>query len=257
MRLWGDNERNMKRRTITIVLLCGGPCCCVSFSARELRPTTTTASQRRQRARKFLDPTTSRSGYRYTTRVRLRFEGEDRTADEATTIAIVPPESDPDEAVGEDLLSISDDSVSEKFLPFGIEPTPDILAIATIYFVEGALGLARLAQTYLLKDELHLGPAELSALSGIFVLPWTIKPIYGFLSDGFPIAGYRRRSYLALAGAIGFLSYSFLSFGLSFLDGVANENIIITSTVVSLLLSSASGKWGVGLRQSGSSFATI
>lgn len=48
----------------------------------------------------------------------------------------------------------------------GIEPTPDILAIMAIYFVEGALGLARLAQTFLLKDELQLGPAELSAISG-------------------------------------------------------------------------------------------
>ena len=90
----------------------------------------------------------------------------------------------------------------------GIDPTPDVIAIATIYFVEGALGLARLAQTFLLKDELHLGPAELSALTGIFTLPWTIKPLYGFLSDGFPLFGYRRRSYLVLAGLVGCFSYS-------------------------------------------------
>mmetsp|Transcript_23408 Transcript_23408/g.32805 ORF Transcript_23408/g.32805 Transcript_23408/m.32805 type:complete len:616 (-) Transcript_23408:28-1875(-) len=90
----------------------------------------------------------------------------------------------------------------------GIEPTPEIIAIMTIYFVEGALGLARLAQTFLLKDELHLGPAELSALTGIFTLPWTIKPLYGFLSDGVPLFGYRRRSYLVLAGILGCFSYA-------------------------------------------------
>jgi len=90
----------------------------------------------------------------------------------------------------------------------GIEPKPEIIAIMTIYFVEGALGLARLAQTFLLKDELHLGPAELSALTGIFTLPWTIKPLYGFLSDGVPLFGYRRRSYLVLAGVLGALSYA-------------------------------------------------
>jgi hypothetical protein len=56
----------------------------------------------------------------------------------------------------------------------GIQPSPEILAIMTIYFVQGALGLARLAQTYLLKDELHLGPAELSALTGLFTLPWYV-----------------------------------------------------------------------------------
>ena len=38
----------------------------------------------------------------------------------------------------------------------GIDPTPDVVSIAAIYFVEGALGLARLAQTILLKDEFSL-----------------------------------------------------------------------------------------------------
>eukprot|EP00978_Attheya_sp_CCMP212_P018594 scaffold51080_cov45-Attheya_sp.AAC.2 len=94
----------------------------------------------------------------------------------------------------------------------GISPTPEIVAIMTIYFVEGALGLARLAQTFLLKDELKLGPAELSALTGIFALPWTIKPLYGFLSDGLPLFGYRRRSYLVLAGLVGALSYAAVGF---------------------------------------------
>jgi len=92
----------------------------------------------------------------------------------------------------------------------GIAPTPEILAIATIYFVEGALGLAGLAQTFLLKDELSLGPAEVSALGGLFILPWTVKPIYGFLSDAFPLFGYRRRSYLVLAGLLGCFGYAAL-----------------------------------------------
>lgn len=96
----------------------------------------------------------------------------------------------------------------QKNLFLGIEPTPEIIAIMTIYFVEGALGLARLAQTFLLKDEMHLGPAEMSALSGLFTLPWTIKPLYGFLSDGVPLFGYRRRSYLILVGLLGCVSYA-------------------------------------------------
>jgi folate/biopterin transporter len=118
----------------------------------------------------------------------------------------------------------------------GIDPSPDIIAIATIYFVEGALGLARLAQTFLLKDELHLGPAELSALTGIFTLPWTIKPLYGFLSDGIPLFGFRRRSYLMLAGLTGCLSYSLL--GNNFF-GFLNGDALIPGTIASLLISSA------------------
>ncbi len=118
----------------------------------------------------------------------------------------------------------------------GIDPKPDVVAICTIYFVEGALGLARLAQTFLLKDELHLGPAELSALTGIFSLPWTIKPLYGFLSDGVPLFGYRRRSYLILAGMIGCFSYSLV--GHRFWGAIEGD-ALIPATVACLILSSA------------------
>lgn len=33
------------------------------------------------------------------------------------------------------------------------------------------------------------------------------QPLYGFLSDGFPLFGYRRRSYLALSGVLGAASW--------------------------------------------------
>ena len=138
----------------------------------------------------------------------------------------------------------TEESSSSSFLKtifLGIEPTPDILAIATIYFVEGALGLARLAQTFLLKDELKLGPAELSATLGLLSLPWTIKPLYGFLSDGFPIGGYRRRPYLVLAGFVGFMSYMVLALGLgTSASDDAEISMTFTITIISLLLSSAS-----------------
>lgn len=85
----------------------------------------------------------------------------------------------------------------------GIEPDGEVAAILLIYFVQGALGLARLATTFFLKDELHLGPADQAAIAGVLVLPWVLKPLYGFLSDGLPIFGSRRRSYIALSGLLG------------------------------------------------------
>jgi folate/biopterin transporter len=100
----------------------------------------------------------------------------------------------------------------EENVFMGIPLTFELVAIITIYFVEGALGIARLAQSYLFKDTLHLGPAELSALSGLFVLPWTLKPLYGFLSDGIPLFGYKRKSYLILCGIIGTIAYGILSY---------------------------------------------
>jgi hypothetical protein len=74
-----------------------------------------------------------------------------------------------------------------KTIFLGLDLTPDIIVFSAIYFVEGTLGLARLVQTFLVKDELHLSPAEMSATMGILALPWTIEPLYGYLSDGFPI----------------------------------------------------------------------
>ncbi|MEM6401546.1 MAG: folate/biopterin family MFS transporter [Cyanobacteria bacterium P01_D01_bin.116] len=97
-------------------------------------------------------------------------------------------------------------SIQEKIL-FGNEPTPELFAILTVYFVQGILGLSRLAVSFFLKDELGLSPAEVSALFGIVVLPWVIKPVFGFFSDGFPIFGYRRRPYLILSGILGALAW--------------------------------------------------
>jgi len=120
---------------------------------------------------------------------------------------------------------------------FGIQLTPEILAIMTIYFVEGALGLARLAQTFYLKDTLHLGPAEMAAVTGLFTIPWAIKPLYGFLSDGFPLWGYRRRSYLILAGFVGFFCYAALGTNLF---GIVPPQYQVQGTIAAFILSSAS-----------------
>jgi folate/biopterin transporter len=81
--------------------------------------------------------------------------------------------------------------------------TSELVAILLVYFVQGILGLARLAVSFFLKDDLGLTPAEVAALTGIATLPWTIKPLFGFLSDGLPIFGYRRRPYLVLSGLLG------------------------------------------------------
>jgi folate/biopterin transporter len=90
---------------------------------------------------------------------------------------------------------------------FGNEPTPELMAILLVYFVQGILGLARLAVSFFLKDDLGMTPAEVSAMLGIVILPWTIKPLFGFMSDGLPILGYRRRPYLLFSGVLGAASW--------------------------------------------------
>ena len=103
-------------------------------------------------------------------------------------------------------LSKVKDSVTEKIF-FGNEPSAELLAILTVYFVQGILGLARLAVSFFLKDELLLSPVQVSALMGIVAIPWIIKPVFGFVSDGLPIFGYRRRPYLILSGILGATSW--------------------------------------------------
>src|SRR6476469_10476232 len=93
-------------------------------------------------------------------------------------------------------------SFTEKVF-FGQEPSAELTAILLVYFVQGILGLARLAISFFLKDELGIGPAQVSALMGIAALPWIIKPVFGFISDGLPIFGYRRRPYIVLSGLLG------------------------------------------------------
>lgn len=97
------------------------------------------------------------------------------------------------------------------FQILGLDATPELYAIILVYFVQGILGISRLAVSFYFKDELGLDPAELAIFSGLSALPWLIKPVYGFLSDTVPIFGYRRRSYLALCGVIGCAAWSTLA----------------------------------------------
>jgi folate/biopterin transporter len=107
-------------------------------------------------------------------------------------------------------LSKVKDSLTQKIF-LGNEPNAELIAILTVYFVQGILGLSRLAVSFFLKDELLLSPVEVSALLGIVFLPWMIKPVFGFISDGLPIFGYRRRPYLILSGILGTASWAILA----------------------------------------------
>ena len=42
------------------------------------------------------------------------------------------------------------------------------------------------------------GPAEVGAFAAMVALPWSIKPLYGLLTDFVPLFGRRRKSYLIL-----------------------------------------------------------
>lgn len=74
------------------------------------------------------------------------------------------------------------------------------LVIVLVAFSQGITGLSDLAINYLYKDDFKLEPAQVSRINSIVYLPWIVKPIYGFISDSFPILGYRRKPYLFIFG---------------------------------------------------------
>ncbi len=81
------------------------------------------------------------------------------------------------------------------------------LLIPFVYFIAGATGIASVATTFYYKDDLLLSPAQVSILGSISIIPWSIKPLYGFFSDRKPIWGYRRKPYLFLSGLMGAAGY--------------------------------------------------
>jgi MFS family permease len=82
---------------------------------------------------------------------------------------------------------------------------------ALLYFLQGigdpVAGLIAQPVRSILKSWGE-SPATMSAFAAAASLPWTLKPLYGLLSDFVPFFGYRRKSYLlatAALAAAGFL----------------------------------------------------
>jgi len=117
---------------------------------------------------------------------------------------------------------------------FGVPMSPEVYAIALVYFVQGVIGLSRLAKDFYLKDELHLSPSETALILSISQAPWLVKPLWGFLSDSVPIFGYRRKSYLMICGAIGCLGWSSMA---TWVDAPATAVVAFTLGSLSIAFS--------------------
>lgn len=90
---------------------------------------------------------------------------------------------------------------------FGI---PFLLLICLIYWTQGFRSFAWLAVSYHLKDDLKLSPSASQFVVSIAFFPWSVKPIYGILSDCVPIRGRRRIPYLIIASILSLVPWLFL-----------------------------------------------
>ena len=75
---------------------------------------------------------------------------------------------------------------------------------ALIYFFSpnGLASLPGLTVSFLLKDALKMSAEQASYFSAITIIGWAIKPLWGIISDAFPILGYRRKSYLVVVSLL-------------------------------------------------------
>lgn len=103
------------------------------------------------------------------------------------------------------------------------------LLFALIYFGQGIYGLPDQSIFYLMKETWNLGVDKIAYIGALITIPWIIKPLYGIISDTFPILGYRRKSYLV----INYIVIALLGVYV-FLFGLSISTLIITSILATI-----------------------
>ena len=95
----------------------------------------------------------------------------------------------------------------DRLSPF---KTPDgrrlAILFAVVYFSQGMYHIADQVLTLTLKEQLGLSPSQVGTFGTIILIPWVVKPIYGMISDAFPLFGRRRKSYFLLTSALATLA---------------------------------------------------
>lgn len=71
-----------------------------------------------------------------------------------------------------------------------------------VYFSQGIGGLAGQPLFFYLKETLGLPASTVMVLGSVTTIPWMVKPLYGWISDTFPLWGTRRKSYMILGGCL-------------------------------------------------------
>ena len=79
-----------------------------------------------------------------------------------------------------------------------------------VYFSQGIGSLASQPLFFYLKETLRLPASTVMYLGSITIVPWMIKPLYGWISDTFPLWGYRRKSYMIASGLLSTATTIFL-----------------------------------------------
>ncbi len=83
--------------------------------------------------------------------------------------------------------------------------------IAWVYFVQGSGSIVGIAEALILREQLGLDFAQMGLIGAASIIPWSIKPLYGLLTDLVPIGKYRRRPYLHFAPLLAVAGYAWIA----------------------------------------------
>ncbi|KAL2317964.1 hypothetical protein Fmac_031840 [Flemingia macrophylla] len=88
-----------------------------------------------------------------------------------------------------------------------------VMGVFLVYGVgQGFSGsLFKVSADYYWKDVQKLQPSTVQLYVALYFIPWLLKPLWGILTDAFPVRGYRRRPYFVISGLLGALSASAVS----------------------------------------------
>ena len=95
------------------------------------------------------------------------------------------------------------------------------VVFSAVYFfsINGLAALPNLSISFLLKETLHLAPAQMAYFQAVTLLAWVVKPLWGIISDTVPLFGTRRQSYLIVTSCIAFFVWVVLAFAKSYTVG--------------------------------------
>ena len=97
--------------------------------------------------------------------------------------------------------------LADRLLPFKTADARRLaILFAVVYFSQGMYYVGDQVRTLMLKETLGLSPSQVATFGTIILIPWVIKPVYGLVSDAFPIFGRRRKSYFVLSCSLATLA---------------------------------------------------
>ncbi|CAA2969744.1 probable folate-biopterin transporter 4 [Olea europaea subsp. europaea] len=97
-----------------------------------------------------------------------------------------------------------------------------------ILWEQGFRSFVWTAVSYQLKDNLKLSPSASQFVTSVAFFPWSIKPLYGILSDCIPIRGRKRIPYLVLATLLSLFPWLILSLSISLRSSSMPLMILLT-----------------------------